>query len=346
MTRQQTYLLCQFAGWGLHALANITFATAFGQTNPKMVWVYAAAALVGVAVSHQLRQVIRQQRWLDLSLGRLVPRLAAGTLAGGLTLSTAVGLVMLWPIQLMPPRSWNWLMWSASVSIWSTTLLLWLMIYLGIHYFERLRRAEIDQVRLEVAAKDAQLRSLLAQVNPHFLFNSLNSLRALIVEDPTRAQTMVTELAEILRYSLKADSADTVQLAAEVEAVQTYLKLEAIRLEDRLRVKLNIAPGVLDMQVPPMLVQTLVENAVKHGISRRSAGGEISIHAAEANGTLHVEVVNSGQLATSGDTQLGLKNVRERLRLLFGEQAKLTLRNLDPDNVIAEVVIPHARPAH
>jgi LytS/YehU family sensor histidine kinase len=135
-------------------------------------------------------------------------------------------------------------------------------------------------------------------------------------------------------------------LAAEVEAVQTYLKLEAIRLEDRLRVKLDIAPGVLDIQVPPMLVQTLVENAVKHGISRLSAGGEISIHAAEANGALHVEVVNSGQLATSGDTQLGLKNVRERLRLLFGEQAKLTLRNLDPDNVIAEVVIPHAHPAH
>ena len=346
MTRQQTYIACQVAGWGLHALANIAFANAFGQTNPKMVWVYAAAALVGLGVSDRLRQVILQQRWLDLPLVKLVPRVAGGTLAGGLTISTIVGLVMLWPIQLMPPQAWNWLIWSASISIWSTTLLLWLMIYLGVHYFERLRRAEIDRVRLEVAAKDAQLRSLLAQINPHFLFNSLNSLRALIVEDPARAQNMVTALAEILRYSLKADSADTVELAAEVEAVQTYLKLEGIRLEDRLRVKLDIAPGVLDVQVPPMLVQTLVENAVKHGISRRAAGGEISIRAGESNGALHLKVLNSGQLATSGDTQLGLKNVRERLRLLFGDQAKLTLRNLDPDNVIAEVVIPHARSAH
>ncbi len=346
MTRQQIYLACQVTGWGLHALGNIAFANAFGQTNPKMVWVYGAAALVGLTVSDRLRLVIRQQHWLDLPLIKLVPRVAIGTLAGGLTITTVVGLAMLWPIRLMPPRAWNWLIWSASISIWSTTLLLWLMIYLGVHYFERLRRAEIDRVRLEVAAKDAQLRSLLAQLNPHFLFNSLNSLRALIVEDPARAQTMVTELAEILRYSLKADSADTVPLAAEMEAVQTYLKLEAIRLEDRLRVKLDIAPGVLGVPVPPMLVQTLVENAVKHGISRLSGGGEITIHAHESLGALHVQVVNSGQLATIGDTQLGLKNVRERLRLLFGERAKLTLRNLDLDNVIAEVVIPHARPAH
>src|SRR5690606_9276799 len=126
------------------------------------------------------------------------------------------------------------------------------------------RAAEVERWRLQAAVKDAELAALRAQVNPHFLFNSLNSIRALIVEDPARAQQVVTQLAALLRYTLQAGATSTVPLEAELHAVRTYLALESIRLEERLRYTIDVDDAVRQAPVPPMLVQTLVENGIKH----------------------------------------------------------------------------------
>ena len=133
----------------------------------------------------------------------------------------------------------------------------------------RRRRDTLERQALELSlvARDAQLRALRAQVNPHFLFNSLNSLRGLITEDPARAAAMVTGFAGLMRYSLDSDSRETVTLAEEMEAVDDYLGLERVRFEDRLLVERAIAPEALEVRIPPMMVETLVENAIKHGIA-------------------------------------------------------------------------------
>jgi LytS/YehU family sensor histidine kinase len=155
---------------------------------------------------------------------------------------------------------------------------------------------------------------------------------------------MVTQLAAILRYSLQSGKALTVPLGEELEIVITYLQLEAIRFEERLAINMQMAPETLSIQVPPMLLQSLVENGVKHGIEKLPQGGKISVTSRMNHNTLKIEVMNSGRLLERSDsTQIGLANVRERLRLLYGDGAALVLRNDGPDSVLAEITIPVQR---
>lgn len=214
---------------------------------------------------------------------------------------------------------------------------IWTRLYLSIT--AQRRQNEID-AQLRLALRDAQLRALESQVNPHFLFNCLNSIRALVTDDPPRAQDMVTKLANVLRHSLRHDRGHTVALSSEIEAVADYLALESIRFEDRMQVKLAIDPGVEQCAVPPMLLQTLVENAIKHGIAQVKDRGDLIVRAARRGGNIRLEVENSGMLSESSNgTKLGLANARERLRLLYGDRAELSLKNGE-DRVTATVVIP------
>ena len=197
------------------------------------------------------------------------------------------------------------------------------------------------------SVKEAELRALKSQVNPHFIFNSLNSLRALIDEDPDRARKAVTQLANLLRYSLQSGLLETVPFEEELGIVNDYLALEQVRHEERLRLRLDIAPEALHLPIPPMLLQTLVENAVKYGISQRPEGGEISIVARNEGGTLRIEVSNPGEIKSldaAKSTGVGLHNAAERLRLIFGERATLRLSSEQPSRVVAEAIIP--MPAH
>lgn len=168
--------------------------------------------------------------------------------------------------------------------------------------------------------KDSELRALLAQVNPHFLFNCLNSLRALTVEDPLRAQEMIDQLASVLRYSLQSERSQTVSLESEIEAIRAYLRLESMRFEDRLRVDIDVDPLSRLIAIPPMLVQTLGENDVKHGIGRIAQGSETRVTSKLEAAGLKIQVINTGRLGSesSGGTEIGLHNARERLRILYG----------------------------
>jgi len=155
------------------------------------------------------------------------------------------------------------------------------------------------------------------------------------------AQDMLTRFANILRYNLNRHLDHTVPLASELDVVSDYLALEAVRLEDRLRVRLAIDDGAGKVRIPPMLLQMLVENALKHGIAPLPKGGELVIRAALEKDSLAIEVLNTGRLAESepGSTQVGLKNTRERLRILYGSRASLELKNRD-GGVAATVLIP------
>src|ERR1017187_505369 len=159
--------------------------------------------------------------------------------------------------------------------------------------------------------------------------------------DRGRPRARVTELSNILRYSLQSGRTETVPLETELEAVTAYLKLEAIRLEERLRVHIEVDPESLETRIPPMLLQTLVENGIKHGVARLPGGGEIRVDSQVESRAVKIQVRNSGQLREdAGSTRLGLDNARERLRLLYGNAASLVLRNYDGDSVVAEISIP------
>jgi LytS/YehU family sensor histidine kinase len=195
---------------------------------------------------------------------------------------------------------------------------------------------------MALIAQTSQFHALRSQLNPHFLFNCLNSLRELIDEDRDRAKQVIDQLSALLRYTLRADRVETVSLKEELAAVEDYLTLEKVRFEERLCTRLDIDPRSLEARLPPMLLQTLAENGVKHGIARLPEGGELVIVTHVLEGNLHVEITNTGKLsdAKEGSSAVGLDNARERLRLMYGDHASLTLEADGGSKVRAEVVIP------
>lgn len=195
-------------------------------------------------------------------------------------------------------------------------------------------------------AAEIELATLKAQLNPHFLFNALNSLQALISTEPDKAECIVDNLANLLRYALYSSHLQTVSLEEECIIVENYLELESIRFEERLRTVIDIEPTLWGTRIPPMMIQTLVENAVKHGISTRPEGGSIRIFARLLGNKICIRVCNDGVLSPKNKPQseigsgVGITNTIRRLELLYGGAATFSLKQFGDAQVIAEISLP------
>lgn len=210
---------------------------------------------------------------------------------------------------------------------YSATFLAWSAIYFGWKYFQKWQQERENALEAAALANKAQLEMLRYQLNPHFLFNSLNSIRASIDEDSNRAKQMVTQLAEFLRYSLLNCDEKEVPLREEIEATRNYLAIEKTRFEDKLEVAFEVDERTEDLLVPCFLLNPLVENAVKHGLNGDAKPLKIMVSAAIENNALRLEVANTGSLNGNGNgTKVGLKNVRERIDKLFPERGSFTLK--------------------
>jgi LytS/YehU family sensor histidine kinase len=217
----------------------------------------------------------------------------------------------------------------------------WTLIYYFYHYIEKSRRQQLDTLKLEALVKELELKTIKSHINPHFIFNALNSIRALIDENPSRARDAITELSNILRSSMQAEKLETVPFEKELNIVKDYLALEHIRFEDRLQVEYQIDEETLDQPVPPMMLQTLVENAIKHGIGREIRGGVIKI-VSDFKGDYHELIVqNSGKLnGHINEEGFGLSSTKNRLQLLFGEKSNFQIKQVNGNIVEATVLIP------
>lgn len=222
-----------------------------------------------------------------------------------------------------------------------TAIFMWTGFYFAFDNRRKYQRELLTRARLDVALKDAELRALKSQINPHFLFNSLNSLRAQIPLELERPRETVTRLAELLRAALGSSEYTTIPLSQELGNVENYLALEKIRYQTRLRVEQNITPESREWPVPPFLLQSLVENAVNHGIAQRDEGGTVALKTRIVNETLHVTVSNPGHIEPNRhSTKVGLKNSQSRLNLIFGDKASLSLTQTNENQVVAELLIP------
>ena len=335
------YWACQLAGWGGYGLGYyLAVLVPFHATGWKRSLADALFCATGLAGTHALRLWMKRRGWSELGYSRLAPRLMLGSLLlGGLQTAVLYGCLALegemdWGQTPVVP--------IVGVTVFFSTFLvaLWLAIYLVVLAVRRRRAAEMNALRAEVLARESKLRSLQQQLNPHFLFNCLNSLRGMIDEDRGRAQQMVTRLAELLRASLRQDECSAIPLEEELATVDAYLELESVRLEERLRIRREIAVEAMGALVPPMMVQGLVENAVKHGIAQLPGGGELVLRVGREGETLRVEVGNTGRLKVEQGSGIGLTNARERLRLLYGERASVELREEPAGWVRATVVLP------
>jgi LytS/YehU family sensor histidine kinase len=221
-------------------------------------------------------------------------------------------------------------------------ILPWVLIYYFYHFFQKSQRQQLDTLRLEALIKELELKTIKAQINPHFIFNSLNSIRALVDENPQRARRAVTELSNILRSSLQVEKVEMVSFENELNIVKDYLALENMRFEDRLKIEYEIDEDTLGQPVPPMMLQTLVENAIKHGISKQIDGGVVKV-ISDFNGEYHeMAVQNTGTLNgyKSGAEGFGLSSTTNRLSLLFGDKARFEIKQINGSMVEARVLLP------
>ncbi|MCC7303620.1 MAG: histidine kinase [Bacteroidia bacterium] len=218
----------------------------------------------------------------------------------------------------------------------------WTLIYFLVHYFENYRKAEIEKLQWAASINEIELNKLKSQLNPHFIFNSMNSIRALVDEDPEKAKNSITQLSNILRLTLLMGKKKVISFAEEMTIVKDYLSLELTRFEERLRVSYEIGPGSEKFEVPPLMLQTLVENGIKHGISRLPGGGELKLKTTVCNGMLEILIVNSGTMnGKSEGTGFGIKSTEQRLHLLYGSRGKFDIReNAATGTVECTVTIP------
>jgi LytS/YehU family sensor histidine kinase len=221
-------------------------------------------------------------------------------------------------------------------------LAIWMLIYFFFQYSKKQLVMERENNQLERAIQETEGKVLRAQMNPHFVFNALNSIRALITEDPAKAKKGINQLSKLLRSSLLTERKKTISIAEELDTILDYLNLEKIRYEERLAWKIEVPKEISQAQIPPMLLQTLVENAIKHGISHSSKEGLIQIKGELQGNLIQLEVINPGHLKTRGESMgIGLVNSQNRLQLLFGETAHIDLKPLDKNLVCASLTIPY-----
>ncbi len=352
----RAYWICQTGGWGTVGL--VEFLT---DTNPPTVrrWVWVAWLVgfvaLGMGITHGLRALALAREWHSKGIGSLVLRVIVASIFCGLIITLVAGpiAILVQGIEV-PPEEW----FDSSVSLVAFSSLIfvgWSIAYFGFHYYRAYQGAALKQARLESSLRHAQLETLRGQLDPHFLFNSLNTIRSLIPLEATSAREAVNELASVLRTTLYETRESTIPLRMEMETVRQYLALEQRRHCDRMSVHVHMADAVADDPVPPLLIQTLVENAVKHGIEPNEGGGRITVNAVREGGTLEIRISNPGRLSQSqGEAPnrqsrnhaggLGLENSRIRLNLIFGSKASLELHQSTPGTIEAVVRIPMVVP--
>ncbi|MEK6548001.1 MAG: histidine kinase [Bacteroidota bacterium] len=343
MKRKRLYWTLQCFGWFAWALNEALLYT--NQYGWKWAWVFSSLANITLAIflTHQYRRITKHFRWQDLSLWRMLQ-------LNFLALVTMALILM----ALNIPLDFLLLQENYEVSLspfiiiqvffnFVKPLAIWALIYFFFQYSNKRLEMERENDHLERAILETEGKVLRAQMNPHFVFNALNSLRALITEDPQKAKKGINQLSKLLRSSLLTERKKTISLLEELDTITDYLALEKIRYEDRLDWKLRIDPSCHKAQIPPMLLQTLVENGIKHGISRSVKGGLIELTAQKKADNLLISVINPGHLKLSKEPSegLGLVNSQNRLALLYGKTAQIELKPLNKNQVCATVTLPY-----
>ena len=230
-------------------------------------------------------------------------------------------------------------------------MLAWSVLYIGIRYYAALQTERERSLAAEAAAHRAQLEALRYQINPHFLFNALNAVSTLVTERRNdEASRMLSRVSDFLRLTLTAPVRDEVALADEIDYVRRYLDIERVRFGERLRTEIDVAPDAWEASVPAFVLQPLIENAVRHAIAPREAGGSIVVEARRSGDMLRVSIADDGpgvrdDTRANGAGRIGLANTRDRLRRLYGDRGRLDLENVVGGGTRASIQIPFRRQA-
>lgn len=343
MSKRTIYWICQVGGWLFFVLFNILLSRLSNEFDINVAKNMAVLFVFGIIVSHLYRNVIVRMGWLKINILQLFPRVV-------------IAVAFFATIMEMGQFSVDWLIGIADNQRYrldsvlyngfqlAILLFFWSVIYFLVHYIENYKKAEIENFKWQASINEIELNKLKSQLNPHFMFNAMNSIRALVDENPVKSKDAITQLSNILRNTLQMGKNKVIPFDEEMKIVNDYLALEAIRYEERLKASVEVDPGSSAFSVPPLMIQTLTENGIKHGISKLTQGGILNIHTKVKEQRLYISIRNSGQIKNKSESEtesgFGIKNTLQRLQLLYGKEAAMSIRNENEDTVLTELVIP------
>ena len=312
--------LLQLVLWGGYFFLNLALASQWMSLTSGMLTIFVLLSLGLWSATELLRHWVINRGWLDLSGSALALRLLLAVLLLPMLLHGLIFLAVTLGMQLewirMPGDQADYRPASVLMYWFNTVVLmaLWTGGWIGAVALRRYRQGEIARLRSEAERSTLEFDALRARLNPHFVFNALNNVRALINEDPQRARELVTRLSNTLRHALDHAGGDEVSLEQERQVVEDYLAVEQVHFEDRLRLDWQLQDDALSARLPPMLLQLLVENAIKHGIARTPGGGTLQIAGELDQGCLRLRVSNPGSLdAGAPGNGVGLHYLRNRI---------------------------------
>jgi sensor histidine kinase YesM len=304
---------------------------------------------VYILLTHLYRNFALRHNWQQLNLNQLLIRIIPAIIIMGAAYLAVtmikVYLFRMWlnPDTLQPFLTFFKVNWTTMFMAGIRLMSIWLLAYHLYHYAQREINIAKENARLELITRDAQLNNLSAQLNPHLLFNSLNNIKSLVIENPKSARRAIDLLSDLLRTALYGNDVQLIAVNEELALVRDYLELEKLRFEERLQFCINANETVSNALISRFSIQTLVENAIKHGISQQKDGGIISIRVEPHDGFVKISVKNPGKLEIDKERDgLGLKNLTERLHLQYKGKARFDMVNEGEGIVLATILIPLA----
>jgi len=333
--KKTIYWITQLIGWfGFYLLIfGVNIVAGLVKTTPTFIFYGIEVITISILATHLIRNIIIKYNWLNLSLLPLIGR--------------SIGIAILFAIcveftevlfNYVLPK--DYLLKEQPTDFASKTIggiignallfSFWLSFYYTYLFIEKSRKQEIKDLHFQTSKNEVELKNLREQINPHFLFNSLNSIKALVEIDKDEAKMAITKLSNLLRKSIQLSKHKLVSIADELEIVTNYIDLEKIRFEERIQSTLTIEPSVLKCQIPPLMIQTLVENSIKHGLSKTIEGGVLLLDIKSENDIVIISIKNTGNLKKISESEgIGLENTKKRLNLLFGESAKFSISQIE-----------------
>lgn len=341
-----TFWVLQFVGWGFVTTANIwskVLVVPADKVKPLYFFFEGLLFLVlGIGLTTLLKSYLKKIDFVASQTSKNYVKAFLGMVITSFLFSTIllVGTYYLFEYINEKSEPHSKIIIISTVLNISIFILFWTIFYVVIKSAARIRKNKMDRLRLEASLKESQLNTLKGQLNPHFMFNSLNNIRGLMLEDVDKSRDMLTRLSEMLRYSLNMNNVNAIRIEEELEIVDNYIALSKIQFEDRLEFQQDIKSELTQIKIPPMILQMLVENAIKHGISNQKNGGKITLIITDDNEKIILQVNNTGTLKTQTDsTRIGLDNITKRLELLYGNTAEFTLKEVG-NEVHAVIQIP------
>lgn len=226
-------------------------------------------------------------------------------------------------------------------NLWQLFCLAWMVAYFGYHFFQNYRLSEIERWKYYSKASEARLIALRAQIQPHFLFNCLNNIYSLTTENSHKAKSMIQHLSGLLRKSMKFTEKNAVKISEELDMVNDYMQLQSIQFEDKLQFIVQAEDAVLDIMIPPLTLQVLIENAIVHGIEKNAGRGNVVMKIELKEKALFINVFNSGKINGAFVPGTGLSNILSRLKMLYGENVTLNLHEgMGENTVCASLTLP------